>query len=362
MSIDYASGVDVGDRKRNQDGVNEDSVAVNLLEDSHLDTERNVGVFVLADGAGGETAGGVASYIATVEVTRELTQSLWESWRLSETVDGGSTTGDELYEGAMLVAPLYDRGPDWVLKRIETAIRSTHTRILQRVQDLGLGNAYTTVVAGVKVGDRLYYGWVGDSRAYIVNCHPGRAADRRLSLLTRDHSIVQRLREQSEIDEVEAHVHRKGNRVTRALGGTADDDPVESTVQVETDHVRLFADDIVLFTSDGLIDAYADAPKLHEQYLRADSTADIESKILEKSVTDDEIRDAILDADSLSIAVDRLIALANRRGGKDNLSIILFRDEGLTPSTVDGLPDRAYDADTGQIRNRETFIRDSDYD
>lgn len=360
MSIEYASGVDIGERKRKQDGVNEDSIAVNLLEDSHLDTERNVGVFVLADGAGGEAAGRVASYIATVEVTRELTQALWESWRFNENVE--SATDEERLKDAVLIAPLYNKSPGWVVNRIETAIRSTHTRILQRVQELGLGKAYTTVIAGVKIGDRLYYGWVGDSRAYVVNCHPKREANSRLSLLTRDHSIVQRLREQSEIDEVEAHVHRKGNRITRALGGMAEEDPVESTIQVETNHVRLFADDIVLFTSDGLIDAYADASKLHEQYLRADSKADIASKILEKSVTDDEIRDVIVDADSLSVAVDRLIDLANRRGGKDNLSLILFRDEGLPTSPTDGLPDRSYEPTPDQVHRKETVIRDNEYD
>jgi serine/threonine protein phosphatase PrpC len=356
MSLEYATGLDVGARKRTEGRINEDSVAVNVLEDGHLDTGRSAAVFVLADGAGGEEAGEVASYVATVEVTRRLTELLWDS----RTLDSVSGAGKHVLDRESVSPPLADREPEWVANRIETAIRSTHTRILQRIGDLGLGSAYTTIVVGVKIGDRLHYGWVGDSRAYVVNRHPDRAARRRLSLLTRDHSVVERLRERGEIDDVEAHVHRQGNRITRALGGTAGDDPAGSTVQIETGHVRLFGDDVVLFTSDGLIDAYADAPTLHDRYRQADDTAAIEAEIRDKSVTDDEIRDVICDAGSLPAAVDRFLALANSRGGKDNLSLILARDAGLDRSPAGGFPDRSYDGDVEPLDTRDTVIRDGE--
>lgn len=357
MSLAYATRLDIGARKRRQGGINEDSVAVNLLHDAHLDAEREIGVFVLADGAGGEQGGEVASYVATVEVVRRLTAALWESWTLDDLLESPGSSG--LTENTV-TAPLDSKDPDWVLDRIETAIRSTHTRLLQQIQDRGLGSAYTTIVVGVKVGAKLYYAWVGDSRAYVVNCHPERPVEQRLSRLTRDHSLVERLREQGEIDDVEAHVHRKGNRITRALGGTADDGPAASTVQVETGRVRLFADDVVLFTSDGLIDAYADAATLHDEYCRADATDDIEAKILDKSVTDDEIRDVILAANSLSGAADRYLSLANRRGGKDNVSLLLLQDSDLSDSPLEGLPDRTYDPSTDPPGNHETIIRDRD--
>lgn len=363
MSMEYATGMDVGARKRRQDGINEDSIAVNVLEDGHLDTDRTAGVFVLADGAGGEEAGDIASYIAAVEVARRLTHTLWDTRRLGEVLGTTSTADTERrLDEATVTEPLANKDADWLLKRIETAIQSTHTRILQSIQNLGLGSAYTTVVAGVKTGDRFYFGWVGDSRAYVVNQHSGRADSERISLLTRDHSFVERLVQQGEIDEIEAHVHQKGNRITRALGGTHSEDPAGSTIQVETDHVRLFSDDIVLLTSDGLIDAYTDAPKLHEQYKQAENTSEIEETILDKSVTDNEIRDVILDADSLEAAVSRFLTLANERGGKDNLSIILFQDGTLEQSPADSLPPRGYERDSDPIGDRETIIRDSDLD
>jgi len=355
MSINYATGLDIGERKRKDGRINEDSIAVNVLEDGHLDTNRNAGVFVLADGAGGENAGEVASYIATVEVTRRLTQTLWEN----QLLDGSETPRLPL-DGRAGELPVQNDDPDWVLNTIETAIRSTHTRILQLVRELELESAYTTIVVGVKMGNRFYYGWVGDSRIYVINRHPGRERSRQLTLLTRDHSVVQRLQERGDIDEVEAHVHQRGNQITRALGGTKADDPADSTVQIESDHVRLFGDDVVLLTSDGLIDAYADAGTLHEQYKRADSTAEIEAKILDHAVTDNEIRDVVLAAETLDDAVERFLSLANRRGGKDNLSLILAADPSLDQSPAGSLPDRGYGARNEPLGDRGTIIRDAD--
>lgn len=358
MTIEFATELDVGARKHRQGGINEDSVAVNILEDGHLDHDRSAGVFVLADGAGGEAAGEIASYIATVEVARRLTATLWDARRLDTVTDAETTDdGGQLDEEA-LEEPFGIEDAERLLNRIETTIESTHTRILQTVADRGLENAYTTIVAGLKVGDRLYYGWVGDSRAYVVNDHPERADGERVSLLTRDHSVVERLRRTGEIDDVEALVHRRGHQITRALGGSCDDDPVESSVEVETNHVRLFANDTVLFASDGLVDAYADAPELHERYLRADDTADVEETILERSVTDDEVRDVILEAGSLELAASRFITLANQRGGKDNVSVILFRDGSLERAPADELPARAQDLEPKDVGDCETVIQD----
>lgn len=361
MTLEYTTRLDIGNRKRRQGGTNEDSVAVNVLEDAHLDSNRSCAVFVLADGAGGEAAGDIASYIATVEVTRRLTQTLWDRRRFDTILDDGSPADDDRWLDDQIVDdPLGLTDPDSLVTRIETAIQEAHTAILQTIQALEVDSAYTTVVAGIMAGDRLYYGWVGDSRAYVVNEHPDRPEDERISRLTRDHSVVESLVRQGEINAIEAHVHRKGNQLTRALGGTRDDDPAEHTVAVDTNHVRLFADDTVVFTSDGLIDAYANAPDLHEQYQRTDAPARIEETILEKAVTDDEIRDVVQDADSLEAAANDCIALANQRGGKDNISVILFTDPSLERSPPDGLPLRAYDHSPDKVTEIDTVIHDPD--
>jgi len=77
--VEYATAYDVGDRKRD-DGINEDSVAIAVIEDGHrvglegsedADT-RGAVAFALADGAGGHDAGDVASYIASTVAVEEL--------------------------------------------------------------------------------------------------------------------------------------------------------------------------------------------------------------------------------------------------------------------------------------------------
>lgn len=361
MSFEYAAEVDVGARKRKQGGINEDSIAVNILEDGHLDTGRSAGVFVIADGAGGEESGEIASYIATVEVARQLTHTLWETRRLGEilTAGPGATSNGHL-DKMTVTEPITEKDADWILNRIRSAIQNAHTRLLSTIQELGLENAYTTIVTGVKVSDTLYLGWVGDSRAYVINRHANRDPEERVNMLTRDHSVVGQMVEEGKIDEIEAHVHQKGNQVTRALGGTHNNEPGASTIQVETRQVKLFSDDVVMLTSDGLVDAYVDAPQLHEEYKQADSRDDIEEEILEKAVTEQEIRDVIMEAESLDEAASRFLRVANTRGGKDNLSLVLFQDDFLASSPEYGLPDRTYEGDSVPILDENTIIKDVD--
>jgi len=355
--MDYATALDVGERKRRQDGINEDSVAVTLLEEGHRDTERKSGVFVVADGAGGTQAGDIASYVASVEVSRRLTDRLWRERLLSEAVDALGTGGSgghglELTDG-VVGDPLAGQSDEAVQTVIERAVQAAHTRIVRVISDLDLDSAYTTVVVAVVAGDRLHYGWVGDSRAYVVNLGE-RDEDQRVTRLTTDHSEVERLVEQGKIDEVEAHVHRRSNRITRALGGTRTEDPATSSIEVDTASVPLYSDDVLLLTSDGLIDAYTGAPQLHREYEEADDTAPVRERILDRAVTDDEIGEVVREAESLSAAADRFVDLSNDRGGKDNLSLVLVRDESLPDSPAGSLPIRAYDPAPEQIAEWDT--------
>ena len=359
--MDYATALDVGKRKREQGGINEDSVAVDLLEDGHRDAGRSAGVFALADGAGGAQSGDVASYVATVEVTRRLTDRLWAGRDVGEVLDLSQQAGGQrTLAGEPVEDPLGSMDDDAIQRCITDAIQAAHTRLLEVVNDLGLQNSYTTVVAAVAAGGRLHYGWVGDSRAYVVNVGPDRDDDQRLTLLTKDHSEVEELVSQGSIDEVEAHVHRHGNRITRALGGTRGEDPERSSVPVDTASVPLYGDDVVLLTSDGLVDAYTGAPQLHEAYEEAEDTDPVAEEILEKSVTDDEIRDVVLGADSLASAADRFVDLSNERGGKDNVSVVLFRDETLPDGPAGSLPLREYDPDPERVLDWDTVKQVSD--
>ncbi|MFB6310264.1 MAG: PP2C family serine/threonine-protein phosphatase [Salinirussus sp.] len=342
--MEYATAFDVGDRKRDEGGLNEDSVAVAAVEDGHRDgideddATRGAVAFALADGAGGHAAGDVASYIASTLVVEELVSVAARGAR-SDPTPFGIDFEDPLPEPATAVS---------VQSAIDGAIQSAHRDVLAYAERAGEA-ALTTVVAGVAVDGQLHYGWVGDSRLYVCN-----AVEETIELVTKDHSVVTELADAGEVDEVEAHVHPRGHEITHAVGGHPAEAGAGANVPVETHTVPLYAEDVVLVTSDGLIDAQTDAPVLHDRYVAAGRSEDVADEIREAVVTDDEIADHVFDADGLQGAADALIELGNDRGGKDNLSTILFRDQSLRETPADP-PTRAIDPDE-RVEDRETVI------
>lgn len=302
---------------------------------------RSAAVFVVADGAGGHDAGDVASYIATTVVAEELAPM---AIRTARSYPNGFDV--DVARGVLPDPP----GEGEIRDAVAEAITAAHREIIRYADETGT-QSYTTVVAGIYVDGKLHYGWVGDSRAYVVN-----GARETISALTRDHAVVQEWEDSGEIDPVEAHVHPNGNEITRALGGSGYEDPERASVDVDTRTVRLYAEDTVVTTSDGLIDAQTDAPQLYEEYVESDGSEEVADRIRERVVTDDDIRDLVLESASLDAASRDLVTLANDRGGKDNVSVLLFADDAL-PETPDdgGIPIRDIDPDI-DISERDTVI------
>jgi serine/threonine protein phosphatase PrpC len=349
--VRYATTLDVGDRKRSS-GINEDSVALSVFEDGHREgfegqsrpggeesepATRSAAVFALADGAGGHDAGDVASYIASTVVTE----------RLAGTAIRAARSDPGAFDLEIATGPEVPSAGD-IRAAIEEAVVAAHRAILTEARESGTG-AYTTVVAGIAVGGQLHYGWVGDSRAYVCN-----RDHETIERLTRDHAVVARLQEAGEIDDTEAHVHPRGNEITRALGGSGAEDPGAATVAVETGTVSLFAEDVVVVTSDGLVDAQTDAPDLYDRYVGSGRNEAVAAEVEEAVVTDDDIRDWVLGAETLEAAAQRLVDRANDRGGKDNLSVVLLAD-GTLPETPAELSPRGIDA-PAPVEDRETTL------
>ena len=407
--MDYATHYDVGDRKRDR-GINEDSVAVSVFEQGHRDgflgydrddadaddstgdggtaaergasdasgaapevdatpgasddatapeaetasddqsareeqsapaelrDNRSAAVFALADGAGGHDAGDAASYIATTAICEHLAGTVVSAAR-SDPGGFAVAVDDPL--------PPPPRAAD-LEAAVANAVVEAHREVLEYAAESGQ-QAHATVVAGVCVGGRCHYGWVGDSRAYVVN-----AVRDEIVPLTTDHAVVQRLRDTGEIDDVEALVHPRGNEITRAVGGSGHQDPETATVGVETATVPLYREDVLLVTSDGLLDAQTEAAKLYEWYVDANRDEEMAAVVRDRSVTDDEIRECILSAASLADATADLVSMANDRGGKDNLSTILLHD-GTLPETPDDPPPRVIGAEA-TVEDRETLL------
>lgn len=157
-----------------------------------------------------------------------------------------------------------------------------HSRSRQDLQGMG-----TTCTAVAIRGDTLTFAHVGDSRAYLVR---GGA----MSQVTSDHSLVAQLVARGQITREDARHDPRRNVVTRSVG-------VGASVEIDAESLGdpLLPGDTILVCSDGL----------HGQ------------------LSDEEIAKLASDG-SLDRACRTLIALANERGGPDNITVAMARIEG----------------------------------
>ncbi len=143
----------------------------------------------------------------------------------------------------------------------------------------------TTFVVAVISGRVLYVANVGDSRLYVIG--------ETIRQITRDHSLVEEMVSLGEIDKREARNHEKKNIITRAIG-------VNSKVMADFFEVELSEKEAVLLCSDGLTNMIEEA--------------DIFRIVNHKQETTKE-------------KVLHLIELANKNGGRDNISAILIEPD-----------------------------------
>ncbi len=203
---------------------------------------------------------------------------------------GGAQAGEVASE--MAVASFrggLPQGPpsEGLLAVIHDANRSIYDRSQAEEQRAGMG---TTVTAAFVAEDELVVAHVGDSRAYLL-----RGGD--LVRLTRDHSLVGELIARGKLTEEEAESHPQRSVITRALGP-------EASVEVDVDRYNADAGDVVLLCSDGLTSMVGEA----------------------------QVRDVLERAGSLEQAGRALIAAANEAGGRDNITVVLFRLESVAPA------------------------------
>ena len=161
---------------------------------------------------------------------------------------------------------------------IETANRKLKEYADAHQQMRGMG---TTIVAAVIQGRTLLVANVGDSRLYIVGDE--------ITQVTQDHSLVQEMVRLGQMDPQSAKNHPDKNIITRAVG-------VSEKVKIDIFERHLRAGEYIILCSDGL------------------------TNMVEDSV----ILQILHGAGSLSDKAERLIELANKNGGKDNITVIII--------------------------------------
>ena len=209
-----------------------------------------------------------------------------------------------------------DGSPEQQLARVA---REANRRIFDLSQEDSSRSGMGTTLTGVLVSDdEVSIVHVGDSRAYLYR-------DGELRQLTRDHSLVEELRRQGRLTTEEAEEHPQRSIITRALGP-------ERNVELDVHTHQARSGDLYLLCSDGLT----------------------------SMVREERMREIVEDSGSLQAAAERLVAEANEMGGRDNITVVMFRlagddeqvggqdGEAVSDETIVGVP-APVEADTGEV-------------
>ena len=199
---------------------------------------------------------------------------------------GGHKAGDfaSRYSVTEFEKELKEQNARTVIGSMEGAVRLVNERLLKEAAAEpdyeGMG---TTFVAACIEQESLYVLNIGDSRLYLIS------EKGTIRQITQDHSLVEEKILRGEIERKDAKNHPEKNVITRALG--AADQVVPDFFEVE-----LSAGDYILLCSDGL-------------------TNMVEDSVIKETVLNSEA--------SLKEKAECLVELANKNGGRDNISLIL---------------------------------------
>ena len=256
MKIQYAALSDVGLSRQNN-------------EDAYL-ADDELGLYIVADGMGGSNAGEVAS--------RTLCDMLHRYIKEFEGQIRSFERGDMRASNANM------------LELLSHGIQEANTVIFDKAKaDSALSGMGTTSIAMLVAGEQTFIGHVGDSRIYLFR-------QGKVHQITRDHSLVEELKQLGKIQDSNEVKAKYRNAITRAVG-------VYETVKVDTLDLTPLPGDRFLMCSDGLY-----------------STAN-----------EDELA-LLLDDVPPGEAVENLVRHANSRGGKDNITALVLDIIEVEPS------------------------------
>ncbi len=294
-------------------------------EDNHyshiIDDDRHAsGLFIVADGMGGYHAGEVASKIA-VETVSEMLKSVLgptssqptmplnrtrgrdkgaKTPRKLPAAEGGDenkatseangASGDEVETPAAHAAqPTKALTESVALEHYSDLLRNAIEQSSEKIVEYGdehkeargLGS---TITAALIIEGQAFIANVGDSRTYLLR-------EGKLTRITSDHSLVERLVQAGQIDREDVYDHPSRNLIYRSLGAG------RAEVDVDIFTEALQPGDALLLCCDGLWEM----------------------------VRDPQLTNILTEVNDLNETVDLLIQRANENGGEDNITAVLVR-------------------------------------
>lgn len=197
---------------------------------------------------------------------------------------GGHNAGDYASRCAVeticeVIRKDIEKDPRLIMKKaIETANETIYARSGEDKDLEGMG---TTIVAASCLGQYVQIANVGDSRLYIIGDT--------IRQITQDHSWVEEMVRMGAMEKEDARTHVKKNIITRALGAG-------NGIEIDFFSVEIKENEMILMCSDGL------------------------TNMLE----DEEIRMIVKGQRDIVEVAEALVREANKRGGTDNISVVLI--------------------------------------
>jgi serine/threonine protein phosphatase PrpC len=221
-------------------------------------------LYVLSDGMGGEAHGEIASAMAVETVVKHCLDF-------------------ETNPAAKVIGTVQPNWSAWT-RRLSTAVHLANKNIFKSAEENpdqhGMGATLTAVWIN---GTKLSIAHVGDSRAYLLRGGS-------LLQLTRDHSLVAEQVRRGILTSAEAEESDMQSVLLRALGAQAE-------IEVDAEEHTLFPRDVLLLSSDGLT----------------------------RMVTEPELAGTLQAETDPTRAAEKLVELANERGGPDNITVVIVR-------------------------------------
>lgn len=207
--MDFYAKSDIGKKREN----NEDAYLTMKIENE----QKNISLFMVADGMGGYSKGEVASAMCIEEVS--------DYYKNKTNIEVSNS--NKIFES--------------IEEAIYLANKKIYNQSIKENIARGMG---TTVVLALLIEGDVYFANVGDSRAYLLS-------EGSIIQISKDNSYVQELIEKGIIEDEEAKSHKRKNIITRAVG-------VDLNIIVDMYGEKIHNGDVLLLCSDGLTNMVED--------------------------------------------------------------------------------------------------------